>query len=689
MSETAIPQISHNVGGHNVPESTDATAPQVPGWEAWWTKLKAAEEYRGTLREKYQWEKNVKRYCGLEAPVAGQDPSQTANVQVNKDFALTEQKIPQLFFQSPDVQLTAKQPGLEQATVIFQAVLNDALGAEGVNAIVAVREVLFDVECPAGIGAVKIGYEATVGQPPQILVPTGRIDPTTQQAAIDPATGQPEAKPAPNIIAERYFYERIPVGKLLIPVGFHGLDFDKAPWLGFEFGDEDETTETAVSTTDEKLLNPLQPKVGARKKKYEVWARDTEVLDLETGQRGANPEKFVRLLFEEGKTEPVQAPDCPYQDFDERGRLIGGMRGNPINPLTLRYVSDSSVPPSDCWISRRQVDELSRSRSLMLQHRDRSLPMNGYNATSVMPADLEKIVQGKVGQFVGFNGPLKDDIWPIRQGEHPRDNFTFNEIINDDIVDAWALRNSTDFNSKTATESSYQQGAQDVRLDAERAHVLRWHLRNVAKLAALIQKFADQEDYVRLEGQDAQKLGPLVPWDRTKVQGRFAFTAKPDSAIRVDAAKDRKDALDFINYTIKSPYINQAEALTWLAQKFNLDPAKVLTQPPPPKEEKPSVSWSIKPEDFTSPAAPIAAWMSKLAGWEIPPAVLEATKELTAYVAARAMAEATAQQQQQAQGEEGQPQGQQPHGGAADKADPINKHQSDQTGGMQGIGAIQ
>jgi hypothetical protein len=70
------------------------------------------------------------------------------------------------------------------------------------------------------------------------------------------------------------------------------------------------------------------------------------------------------------------------------------------------------------------------------------------------------------------------------------------------------------------------------------------------------------------------------------------------------------------------------------------------------------------------------------AGIQIPPDVLATVQTLgalaAAEMAAKQQAEAAAKQQGQ----------QQPHGGPADKAELLNKRQSDQTRGMEGTGTV-
>ena len=120
----------------------------------WQSQLQDAEDKRKPYKEN-DWDRNVQAYLGKTLTTAPDHDT----VTVPKDFANVERKKAELFFQNPDVNLTAKQPGLEEAVQTFQAVLNYTLGPEGVDAGAMMTEVTFDA-CMTGLLASKIGYES-------------------------------------------------------------------------------------------------------------------------------------------------------------------------------------------------------------------------------------------------------------------------------------------------------------------------------------------------------------------------------------------------------------------------------------------------------------------------------------------------------------------------------------------------
>ena len=90
----------------------------------------------------------------------------------------------------------------------------------------------------------------------------------------------------------------------------------------------------------------------------------------------------------------------------------------------------------------------------------------------------------------------------------------------------------------------------------------------------------------------------MAVWDKTAIAGQFVFTAKPDSAIRQDAAADRKEALDRYQLMANDPNVNRQELLRDLLLKSNLDPSTILVQPQPAKPAPPTVAISFSGEDL-------------------------------------------------------------------------------------------
>jgi hypothetical protein len=649
----------------------------------WRGEAKRSLDWLKRLSEIRGWDDNLKAYLGKTLDAL---PEQDTIV-VPKDFTLVEQKKALLFFQVPEVALTAQQPGLEGAVATFQAVLNRKLQSDEVNAAALMDEVLMDVLCPAGIGVSKIGYEAEVQGTVPVQQPA--MDPMGQPI-VDPMSGQPAMMTvdAPNIVNERYFWERVPVKDLILPPDFHGVDFDQAPYLGFRFkldravaervyGIDKEDAQPARGNESEGLLEgdvKPEPEKAPRITGYEIWYR-ASLYHADV----ANSECIYQLVWFEGQDEPSVHRKSPYQRV-ENGRVLQGMRGYPIHVLTLRYVSDQAVPPSDCSVSRPQVDELSAGRSEMVRQRKRARPINGYDPARLPKDAIDKIEAGEVQSFIpipGFTaGGADSPVGPIQQASMSRENFTFNDYIDRDINTAWAIDSNQQGQQtqtrRTATELSIVNSASQTRMERERTQVARWFVRAVEKIGALVQLFADEQDYIEIVGQDGSRA--LQAWDKNTIQGRFAYSAKPDSTLRMDAAFDRKQAIDEFQFFRKDPLVNPQYLLQRTARRLGMDPQQFIAPPQPPQQPPPNFGVSIKGEDLI-PFAPqypaVLAYLSvanpELAAKLPPPQA----NPLLPPPAAPGPAAAAPNP---------------PHGGMAPMMQPMSKHQEQQTGQLPGAG---
>lgn len=637
---------------------------------AWWEgAITAGEEPRDQLADA-EWKPNVAAYRGKRTKKGDEIP-------VNVDFYNTEQKKAQLFFRVPQVQLTAKRPEFADAVVIFQPVINHKLGAHGVNAAVLMDEVLFDCLCPSGLMVSKIGYEAI--EDGQTLVQVGmKPGPPVPGQVLGLQTPMvPDMQPAPRIIAERYFWDRISPAKVGWLADFHGSDYDKAPALWFEFVEDLEVAKRRGwvppdfggsgedkhrLVDDTKAQSARQIVIGK-----EIWYR-THRFDPKV----KHPEHIRQLILIDGLKQPAVHRDSPYQKFDpQSGKLVAGMRGFPIHIGTLRYVSDCAYPPADCSISRTQVDELSEARGQMQQQRRRSLSMRWADKNRVAPEDVEKLKAGKQQSIWMTDGNGNEIIGEVARAEYPRENRVFMEIVNQDINREWALSENSlgQSEGESATEASLIQTNINTRQDYERTKVLTYFVRGAEKLASLIQMFADQEDYIEVVGPEGEKR--LQAWDKTQIQGEFVFSAKPDSAQRVDAVQDRKLATEAVNYMAKSPVSNQLELARWFWAKMGEDPAKMVQEPQPAGPPPPNVSVRVTMDDLAGPAGTAALKILQQAGYQL------TEQDLAGAQANGLIVQAQEQAAQAAQSE---------HGGPADKQDILSKRQSDQTGQLDGAG---
>jgi hypothetical protein len=647
---------------------------------------------------------NLKAYA--PSPSSSPDGYGT-QINTNRDFTLVERKKADLFYQRPEVSLSPSpllegpiysadvdlmtgqpkplmgpvNPQTQQAQPIpssyalaaHQEIVNEHLGPDGVNATRMAHQALFDVLTLSGVGYTVMGYESAT-----VDVDSGQVD---------PLTGKPKLIPVP--IKESCYWQHFSPKQALKPHNFRSTEWDRAPWLGHRF----ELPLTAGNRKKFKLPSDFTGQKSDSKQYFDHGMGQSSAEDVFTGaelwyrsclfrEDRPHPDHLTHLVLVDGVDEPVIEEDCPYQTLDPQGQLTpDSLIGFPIHPLNTRTLTDSSNPPSDCTLIRPLVNELNRFREQMVEYRDAQTLKWTFNM-DVLPAEIVgKIVRSPIGGMIGIPGDAfagEGAIKELPHGSMPRESFTSNDYIDADIARTTAIDAAgagvQSTGSQTATEAQIQQGNANARLDFERGVVLQWYVSGVTKFSTLLQRYLPVKDAAKIVGVQRAQVWDV--WRRT-VASNLAFTAMPDSALRVDQAVDRKQAQDLYSFLANDPYVQKGRAklLEKLLRKFHIDPEGIVAAPDPAKPEPPKLSISIKGEDFVGPQAPIIIELAQQLGLTISDEAKQATQALGAIMQAL--------QAQQAQAE-----AQTKHGGKLPQQESLSKHSADLTGGLQGTGAV-
>jgi len=691
-----------------VPVQIDATQTrpgQIPmpeeglGSLAYWQgEIKASQEQ---IEKKIEaWRENLARYQNKpfeKAPVRD-------TIWVPKDFALTERKRSQLWFKLPELFCQPKPgqtPQTAQAAPVFAAVLNQKLGPDQFDADTVMTEVTFDAICPAGIMVSVLEYEATVDGEKPIKVgeqPDPNFVPPTLPGSVlglnQPVPMAPIMKMAPNIIHERYRWRRVSPAFLIAPADWVGSKYDDAPFLGERFELDREIAKRRFNLEDEdvpdgraplKTLNEAEDKDVTRSDRRVVTGVRLEYKASLYLPDVKHPECLYELVIFDGAEAPAVHRKSPHQTILPTGQLSGdSLKVFTTRVGSVRTISDGKFPNSDCQQSRPQVDELSKGRTQMIQQRNRNIPMRAADKTRIDSNVLAKIEKGEYQEIILVDGPANDVLHEIARAQFPRENFSFNEIVEKDLEEQWALganQLAQDDPDSPPTEASIKQRNTDARLSKEQQAVKNYFLAGVQVAATLIQRYADEPDYVEIVGpvgaqilaqsallsgtpvtpeQQQQAADPNTPTtvavNKLMVQGSFLWSIKPDSQLRTDMQQERQYRISVYNQLRRDPLVNGQELVKWVFEGFGLNGAQFMAQPQPPPEPVPSISIAVKGEDLV-PWAPQYPNIVQLLTIDAKPAQLLPPQTLEPSV---------------------------PHPGMMPGVDPLNKHQADLSGQMPG-----
>lgn len=655
------------------PQEAQALTLPEKDFLAWKSRVEKAEKEKKDYKP--TWDENVEAMSGFGL----KEEVESDTVVVNKDWSRVKAKQADLFFQVPEIRATTNIEALKTVAPLYSAVINEYLTR--VKSHVVMDEILPDVLNAAGFGVSKIGYEAVTEETEVPETDISHLPPEMQMAMLQ-AKAVKMVK-ATKVIHEQYYWERISPGDFIWPSGFKSSDWDKAPWLGFAFLLPFEVAKQKYKLPDDfqgktsgrdenKLGEPdNQVPEGDNVRGWEIWLK-ASLFDPSV----KHPLLLRRLVIIEGMKEPAVYEDAKCQEYDEMTGKIKGIKKFPIRVLTLTYISDKAIPPSDSTISRPQVRELWKSRSQRIRQRDSSLPMRWFDINLVDDDTEAKLREGKIQEMIPMNGPGERAIGEIARANYPRESFELEREIKSDLDEQWSMgpnqTGSPTPGETTAEEVKAMSAGRGVRLDYERAKVLRYIVEAAEILGDLIQLYATDEDYVEVVGPDG--VPRIQQWSAADIQGEYVFKAKPDSAQRVDVVQERNDAIRMYNLMRQDPLANPRKMVERVLSLHGCDPEIYAAKDDPKKgPEPPNVSYRFAGADLDPalPQFPIVVTILGQSGIQLGPDVLAAAQAIRNGLSVIAPG---------APKIHGSPQQAVGHGGQAEKTEPLSKHVNDNQG---------
>lgn len=683
----------------------------------WKTEIKQARQKREDIATTHGWEANLKRY----SPKSATDKS--ADVNIGADFRDVERKKAALFYDMPDVSLIVKQdrevapPSPQQpnplmlSTLVMweQEILNALLGPQHANAKPTILKAIFDCLCPSGVGPVSVGYQVTMTEVMQSTPVTDELGqpvmepvPAEQQAMeylgiVPPSMPKPlmQDVPVEVPIHERWFVSRFSPKALLIPASFRDTDFQRAPWLGFdwrkptsqvirEYGLPKDWT---GGTDDTEKLHFENDHAEV----HEEDAGDPYITGSEIYYRCSirskdeeHPEKMKLLVMVDGHDDPVVHRDSAHQDFLESGEMSpDSLKGFCVRPLVLRDLSDSAWIASDSAVTGPLTLEANKYRSQIIEQRDGNKMVIAFDSAKLDPTAIDKIKTSNGVKWVPVEGNAlmqgKDSV--MVQVANPtlgRETYAGMDVIESDREKILGIAaNQTGVQSKgrkTATEQSIVQRNSEARFEQERQRVLEWFLDVAQAFDTLIIRYGDARIATQVLGE---VRGQMWAANKQHLAGGYLYDLRVDSGKYIDVEEDRRQSLQFYNIVRKDPFVNPRPILNELAMKFGYDPAEFIVEPQKPEKEL-KAAISIKGEDLNpmNPAFAIIVELARQGGWNISPESVQLAQMQAQSVTMGAPVSGVGPHPSAGTAAE--------HPGAMEKAPTINQHMSDESGDRSG-----
>jgi len=572
------------------------------------TKIETAKTHRRTFTRR--WQENIETRLGLMG--AGTDPGSwdqgDYQSEINPDWSLTKTKTANLYSQVPGVQCTHENPKYAAAIPPFAKALNYELSEKRSNVGVCMEEALNDVVNAAGIGAIMVSFAARFEDVEVPAIDVSSLPPELVQQAT--AAGQIPMKTVSRMTDYKFPSTRLSPGDLLWPKEFVGSNFDDADWMGrtgrcskadgkVDFKLTPAQLDQCVGSGEQSLQDDLRS--GADRGHTTLDEADVITFDeIYYWRSRVDPDEtsfcaIWRLVIVHGLTDPVIHEPWKGQQYDKERRTYVGNVKWPIRVLTLTYVSDHPVPPSDTQAGKPQVHDMRRSRSQMFTNRDRSRPVRWYDSNRIDPEIQLRLLAGTWQDWIPTQGEGSRSVGEIARASYPSEDLTFDQQTKQDLMEAWQIgpnQQGTTALNTTATESNNVQANFATRIGQERARVASFFLSVCEVLAGWMCLYSE---FPSLSDEERQAMEQA--WDQKTILHDIALKIRPDSAIVLDSQQRVQRLIQFLNFAGKSGVIDPAPVIAEIAELSGLDPSAVMKKPEPPAPEPPNISYRFSGKD--------------------------------------------------------------------------------------------
>lgn len=531
-------------------------------------------------------------------------------VAVNLDWSMTKAKQAALFSQVPQVRIDHIPDTLPQASgsgpakpswsAAFERKLNDTLVEAGIET--AMDECLPDCINAAGIGVVLVSYDVMTEDRQVPKMDTSTLPPEilSKVMASGKFNGEDlEMETIPHPVDHRYSVQRISPADLLWPVNFTGGNFDQAPWIGrtgritwteavMKFNLK-ESDKAAVLGEDRPMLDKLTHDVERDKVAADDMVPFDEIFyrEYQYDSAATSYSTIHHLVFVGGKDTPVIDEPWNGQHIGDDNVVIGAL-AFPIRVLTLTYLTDETIPPSDSAIGRPQVNEINKARTQMIQQRQRSLPVRTVDVNRIDPALVQSLMRGTWQAMIPVQGDGSRVISEISRASMPSENFLFDKIAKADLQEEWALGPTGSQLMEAKGDPNQNIASFNTQSGRERAKVGSFLVGIAQVLGGLLCLYEDPSVF-------GESFSPAV-------SKMLKFSVLTDSTVLLDAGQKLSRLNQFINTYAKSGWINIEPILQEIATLTGLDPNVVIRPPQPKPPVEPNISLRLTGvEDLLNP----------------------------------------------------------------------------------------
>lgn len=555
------------------------------------------------------WRKLVDKRRGKDYQTA----SDNGRSRVPIDWSMTNAKSGQLFSQMPQIRLSPTHQQYEAAVPIFAKLVNRLLRT--INLSATVEEVVVDCINASGIGAALVRYEA-LSRPRMVDKVKSWMLPLEQQVRVMLGVEKIPQEQIQEVSDSRISVERLSPSDLLWKSTFKLSDFDKSPWIGrsgampwsdakrklrLKDGDKEKVVQQGERSSEETINNEVQEsQEGGLVHFDEIFYWRYLFHDDET-----RFDAIQHVVYVKGLEEPTIDEPWKGQRFNKAtGTYVGACRF-PIRVLTLHYISDEAVPPSDSAMIQPMVQEFEESREHMRLQRRHSKPLRWFNSDLVDPSITGDLIRGTWNGMIPVMGDGDRAMGEIARSQLPNENMMFDQTIMADMERSMSLgpnqQGSYAQTGRTASEAAIVQQSFQTEMAQQRAKVAAF-ITGIADVACGLYALYGVPQPGELEmmvGPDGAKR--LKTWDKSIVNSKFVFDIRPDATVRMDPAYVLQQLRETLNLTAQSPFLNPKRLIQRILEQQGEDPAEHIVEPKPKSPEPLNVSLRLDGDAILNP----------------------------------------------------------------------------------------
>jgi hypothetical protein len=218
--------------------------------------------------------------------------------------------------------------------------------------------------------------------------------------------------------------------------------------------------------------------------------------------------------------------------------------------------------------------------------RDAAIGKVLFDSGRLEDGDVAKVRNAKPGDWIAVaEGALekgKDAVaTTVAQPVRTNDDYMLDKMLQQNMDETLGISSNTAGSTTdtihSATEVQAVQKAVQGRSEKERGRFIDHFLDGVRLLDILIMRYATQQQWAEITGQDGQQR--IQMWNNQMVSGRWIYSIAVDSQFEADTAQDRQQNLNLYNMVKGDPLVNRVPVLQRLFRSFGYDPSKCVMSP--------------------------------------------------------------------------------------------------------------